>query len=144
MTALPFVDEHHVVVAGSAAQVWERLIQLLPGFASGGPLVHVLGTRPRYASGTIAAEGSTLAGFKVERSVPGQLLVLTGRHRFSRYALTFTLTAQGGETLLAARTNAAFPGVHGFFYRQLVIGSGAHRVLVKRFLNQLRQEAMAR
>ncbi len=144
MTALPFVDEHHVVVAGSVAQVWERLIRLLPGFASGGPLVHVLGTQPRYASGTIPDEGSALAGFKVERSVPGQLLLLTGRHRFSRYALTFTLTAQDGETLLAARTNAAFPGVLGFFYRQLVIGSGAHRVLVKRFLSQLRHEAMAR
>ena len=144
MTALPFVDEHQVVVGGSVAQVWERLIRLLPSFASGGPLVHVLGTEPRDASGTIPAVGSSLAGFKVERSVPGQLLVLTGRHRFSRYALTFTLTAQGDETLLAARTNAAFPGVHGFLYRQLVIGSGAHRVVVKRLLNRLRHEAMAR
>jgi hypothetical protein len=59
-------------------------------------------------------------------------LVLAGRHRFSSYALTFVVEDRGdGRSTLRALTNAAFPGPHGSAYRALVIGSGAHKRLVR-------------
>jgi hypothetical protein len=70
--------------------------------------------------------------------------VLTGRHRFSRYALILTLAEQPDGTMLCARTQASFPGLHGSLYRALVIGSGAHRVLVRRLLRTIRRSAEAR
>jgi hypothetical protein len=38
---------------------------------------------------------------------------------------------------LRALTFAAFPGVHGKAYRALVIGSGGHRIVVRRMLKRV-------
>lgn len=72
---------------------------------------------------------------------PGRLVRLAGHHRFSRYVLTFTLATQAGGTLLTARTDAEFPGPHGWIYRQLVITSGAHRILTVRMLRTVGRRA---
>ena len=45
------------------------------------------------------------------------------------------LVIGGDGTLLRARSYARFPGPHGFVYRQLVIGSRAHRILLNRLLH---------
>lgn len=140
---LPFVDEHHVVVSAPALVVWRSLTTHFtrPGRSGAQALAYVLATEPRRASGTPLEDGAAVPGFKVAQAVPGRLLCLTGRHRFSRYAFVFTLAARSDATTLTARTNAEFPGLHGSVYRGLVIGSGVHRVFVTQILRAVRRDA---
>lgn len=142
---LPLVDEHSVVVAAPADVVWNSLTHLvvarnITGTAS---FARLLGARPQRVSGTPLEQGATVPGFAVAESEPGQHVRLAGRHHFSRYTLAFTLTRRPEGTLLAARSHAEFPGVTGFLYRQMVIGSGAHRILVRRMLESVRRHAEA-
>ncbi|MFR9779694.1 hypothetical protein ACL02O_27020 [Micromonospora sp. MS34] len=140
---LPFVDEHEVLVPAPAADVWRALAGQVPGARgrSGSALAHLLAAVPRRATGRLFDPGATVPGFAVTESVPGRLVRLKGRHRFSRYALVFTLTPGPGGTRLSARTYAAFPGVPGRLYRLVVIGSGGHRLLVTRMLHAARRRA---
>jgi hypothetical protein len=65
---------------------------------------------------------------------------MAGRHRFSRYALVFRLTeSANGQTTVAARSYAEFPGPHGRVYRALVIGPGAHVVATNQILRAIRR-----
>jgi hypothetical protein len=137
----PFVDEHSTRVAAPAAAVWRALGVQLPRFAGNEAFARVLAAEPRRVSGGALEAGATLAGFAVAEAVPGRRLRLVGRHRYARYALLLELAERPGGTLLVARTNAAFPGVVGGLYRRLVIGSGAHRVLVRRLLRDVRRRA---
>lgn len=66
-----------------------------------------------------------------------------GRHRFSRYALTFRLRDAGAATVVTAESRAEFPGVTGTAYRALVVGSGGHVVAVRRMLARVASEAVA-
>ena len=142
---LPFVDEHEVLVAAPVDAVWRALTrQVAHRNLAGNPtLARVLGTEAKRASGTSFEEGATVPGFTLAEAVPQERIRLTGRHRFSRYALSFTMASRPEGTVLAATTHAEFPGVTGFVYRQLVIGSGAHRVLVRRMLQTVRRHAEA-
>ncbi len=128
--ALPYVDEHAVDIPASRAVVWaalERHVASSLRRAEGFPLTRVLGTEPR-------------AGFAVAERSPAERLTLTGRHRFSRYALAFVLADAGnGATRVRARTYAAFPGVHGRVYRALVIGTRAHVVATNHILRSVRR-----
>jgi hypothetical protein len=45
---------------------------------------------------------------------------------------------------LRALTFAAFPGLHGKVYRALVIGSGGHRVVVRRMLKRIAAQSHPR
>ncbi|MFG2058110.1 hypothetical protein ACGFI9_29225 [Micromonospora sp. NPDC048930] len=139
--ALPFVDEHRVLAPAPVPAVWRALARQVPGAGGGGALARLLGAEPRHAAGRLFDPGATLPGFAVAEAVPGRSVRLTGRHRFSRYALVLTLTARPGGTVLSARTYAEFPGLPGRLYRLLVIGSGAHRVLVARMLRTVRRRA---
>ena len=67
--------------------------------------------------------------------------MLAGRHRFSEYALVYSLAEEPGGTRLRARTHARFAGVRGGLYRTAVISSGAHRVQVRRILRGIRLAA---
>ncbi len=72
----------------------------------------------------------------------GELLSLRGGHRFSRYRLDFEVVeADAGRSQVWARTWAEFPGPAGAAYRALVIGSGGHRVVVRRMLGRVAQLA---
>jgi hypothetical protein len=135
---LPFVDTHSVVVPAARDTVWAALQEYVARsllMSDRHPLGLVLGTEPR-------------AGFAVTETVPAQRLMLSGRHRFSRYRLTFELSdAPGGPgnspaTVLRAVTDAAFPGVHGRAYRALVIGTGGHSVATNRILRAVRRRAL--
>jgi hypothetical protein len=130
-------------VSAPAPAVWRSLTGLLgrPRPAATNAFAHLVAAEPRRASGTLFDEGATLPGFKVTEAVPGRRVRLAGRHRFSQYALVLTLAAQPDGTVLSARTYARFPGLHGAVYRQLVIGSGAHRVFVTRLLRAVRRRA---
>ncbi|HEV7710000.1 MAG TPA: hypothetical protein VGP16_17535 [Asanoa sp.] len=146
MTDLPFVDERQVHIAAPAEAVWAELVDRARRIGGGGAAWYapLVGAQPRTASGPPLTEGATLPGFAVVEAVPGHRLLLRGRHRFSRYALEVTLTDDSGQTDLTARTDAAFPGAFGWCYRQLVIGSGAHAVLVGRLLKGIRAAAERR
>jgi hypothetical protein len=141
---LPFVDEHTLLVPAANATVWRCLVVQIPRFASGGGFARLLGAQPSRASGGPLGAGATLPGFEVAQAVAGHRLVLVGRHRFSRYALTVTLSQQPEGTMLSARTQAEFPGFRGAAYRLLVIGSGIHALLVARLLRTIGQAAAQR
>ena len=134
-TTLPFVDEHQVTIAAPPAAVWEALrtyARKSLRFRSNSLAARVLHTEPA-------------AGFAVVDERAGARLELAGRHRFSTYRLVFTLHEEGRDRVtVAARTEAAFPGALGRAYRALVIGSGAHRLVVRRMLRIVRRRALVR
>jgi hypothetical protein len=138
---LPRVDEHSVLVRAAAPVVWAALGASMPGSRPSAWYAVAVGAADRRRSGDPLITGATLPGFSVREAVPGRRLVLTGRHRFSDYALVFTLDDRDGGTRLAAESRARFPGTGGRVYRALVIGSGAHRLLVRRWLRRIRSAA---
>ena len=107
---LPRIDEHAVEVDAPPEAVWEA----------------VRARAPR-------------TGFPRVRADAPRELALSGRHPFSRYALTFRIDDLGGErSRLRAATDAEFPGRLGRVYRWLVIGTGAHKLVVRRMLRRVR------
>ena len=126
MSDLPFVDDHVLTVPGSPGTVHAAIDRYVHGTwvrARRRWVEHLLGTRDP-------------GGFHVAESVPGSLLALEGRHRFSRYRLAFHLEPDGDGTRVTARTHAAFPGPHGAVYRALVVGTRLHVVATRRILRQ--------
>ena len=143
MSTLPFIDEYDTRVAASAEQVWGalvvtagRLTPELPGW-----LVAAWGLDPATRSGGSGADlavGDSVAGFRAAAIDPGHALALRGRHRFAEYELRFELEPlSAGDTRLRAQTRASFPGLRGRLYRLLVIGSGGHRIAVRRILARI-------
>ena len=127
---LPYVDEHRTHIAAPKDVVWDalrRYVDSLLRERRGSWLGLLLGTEPR-------------AGFEIVHAVTGRQLAMAGRHRFSQYRLEFDLSdIPNGETLLGARTYAAFPGVHGRAYRALVIGSRAHVIATRHILRSVQR-----
>ena len=127
---LPYVDEHRIHIAAPRDVVWDALRSYVDSILRerrGSWLGLLLGTEPR-------------AGFEIVHAVPGRQLAMAGRHRFSQYRLVFDLSGiPNGETLLGARTYAAFPGVHGRAYRALVIGSRAHVIATRHILRSVQR-----
>ena len=145
MERLPFVDEHSVEIEAGTEAVWRSLIgnfgNAQPGFFDS--YARLIGCDPLGSSGPLDVVGSTRTGFRVAEVIDGRLLVLTGRHRFSRYALTWTVSPLAeGRSSLTARTDAAFPGVHGGAYRALVITSGAHARVTRGMLASIARHAV--
>jgi hypothetical protein len=105
----------------------------------------LLGTEPAQASGDWSGGpqvGAALPGFAVEESHAPLRLALAGGHRFSRYALIFELDEAGPDrTRIRAQTWAAFPGALGRLYWALVIGTGGHRIVVRRLLRRIEARA---
>ena len=154
MERLPYIDQHSKTFAADEAATW-RVIAVLRGTDQ--PVwrsyLQLVGCDPTEATGDWRGEprlGATIPGFRVESVHAPRRLVLTGRHRFSRYELTFVLArselAGGGGrgTRLRAETRAVFPGVTGTLYRALVIGSGAHVVATRRLLSLVGKVASRR
>ena len=130
---LPFVDEHRTTIEAPPEVVWRALRQYVDRMLASnddGLFTRLLGADPP-------------AGFEVTEEVPEQRLVLSGRHRFSRYSLVFVLDPLGSRTILKALTYAAFPGPHGRVYRLLVISSRAHVVATRRMLASVRRQCLA-
>ena len=143
MADLPLIDDHEVAIDAPVDEAWRSLLDLLDHLGSGASAVYAraVGCSDTTASGPRPlAEGSTIPGFHVVRCAPHQGLHLEGRHRFSRYALTFRLAMERPDrTRVSAETRAEFPGVLGQAYRTAVIGTGAHSVLMRRLLAGLRR-----
>ena len=125
---LPFIDAHEVILGLEPIGAWQCL-QTVVGRSA------LLGPR----------------GFPQRQATPPRCLRLAGAHLFASYELCFELDdvracSDGGTapvTRVRATTHARFKGVHGRLYRMLVIGSGAHALIVRRFLRSMRHRAQA-
>lgn len=130
--ALPYVDEHTVLVDATPAATWcataayfdARLGSVASAYAR---LVGVRDGKP----------------FVVDRADPPWLLGLVGEHRFSRYELVFLIEeTDDGRSRLTARTAAEFPGLLGKAYRAAVIGSRFHVLAVEAMLRRIARAAV--
>ena len=131
MEPLPYVDDHTLVVDAPTEAVFDAARARFEA-----PL---RGVAARYAR-LVGVHGDR--AFEVERAERPALLSLAGRHRFSRYRLTFTLRTVGpGHTELTASTHAAFPGVGGRLYKAAVIDSRAHALIMKALLRRIAASA---
>ncbi|HVE95258.1 MAG TPA: hypothetical protein VNB24_10070 [Acidimicrobiales bacterium] len=139
---LPLIDEHAVAVAAGAAGVWRALLTTVDR-RGGGAFARLIGCEPASAGGPRPlTEGSTIPGFRVIRARPSHELGLEGRHRFSTYALTFTIDELDTDRArLRAESRASFPGPHGQAYRLIVIRSGGHVLAVRALLSAIQNAA---
>ena len=140
---LPFLDEHDVLVAASPDTTWDALVEHVAGTSRSPAALAALalGAQPHRPVGTPSSVGAAVPGFAVTEAVRGSRLALAGRHRFSTYALVFTLAPHPLGTRLAAASWADFPRRRGRAYRALVVGTGGHRVAVHRILTAVRRRA---
>lgn len=145
LESLAFIDEHFIEVAAPTELVWEALlgtIAEISGARIGAPLARALGCAHTESGGEAGEIGSTIPGFVVARSVRPGVLALMGQHRFSRYALIFSILEKpSGLALLSAQTRADFPGVRGKLYRGAIVGSRGHVVVATRILRAVRRRA---
>lgn len=140
---LPFIDRHCVHVDASPDAVWVALAKVLPRTFGGkwsAWFARVLGSDHAAIEGVPLAPGSTVVGFRVAEMEPQRTVTLRGRHRFSRYALTFEFSNQK----LCGTTHAEFPGFHGALYKTLVIGTRGHVLAVTRILTAVKRQAEKR
>lgn len=139
---LPFIDELSQPVDAPQAAVWLALLRSFGHrVGSADRFARLLGCDPSERTPEFTGQpGQTVPGFRVDDAEPEHRLVLRGRHRFATYALTFFLDAG----LLRAQTHAAFPGFLGSLYRTLVIGSGGHAFITRRFLKAVTRNASRR
>ncbi len=142
---LPPVDEHAVVVGARPQAVWEAVLRALRDTFATAPartVARLLRCDPASTTGwDHPAAGSTVPGFRVLTAEPPGLLVVAGRHRFSRYGIVVRIDPAEGGTRCRAETRAAFPGVPGALYRAAVVGTGGHVVTVRRLLRRIARTA---
>ena len=147
MSTLPFVDEHTRRIDASGERVWEALLVTVGRLAPKLPdwLTSAWGLHPRTRVGdwnSSASIGDSVPGFDVAGIDLGRAMLLRGGHRFARYELRFDLEPLStGGICLHATTSAAFPGLKGWLYRAAVIGTGGHRIAVRRILARVGHRA---
>ncbi|MGO4618060.1 hypothetical protein AB4305_07695 [Nocardia sp. 2YAB30] len=118
MERLPYIDEHARSVDANRDRAWKALLE-------------VVCKNP-------ADPASAPSGFALDAAEEPHRLALRGSHWFSKYALVFELDEEGSSrTRVRARSFGDFPGLHGRIYRALVIGSGGHRIVMRRLLRRI-------
>jgi hypothetical protein len=147
MERLPYIDEHRTSIRASPDAAWDALLSVVRRQVGIVPprLARVWGLTPQVRRGEWTgspSQGDALPGFEVSEVDRGRRLALRGRHRFSRYALVFDVEPTAVDAcVVRARSWAAFPGAAGAAYRALVIGTGGHRVAVRRLLRSIERTA---
>ncbi len=128
VSELPHIDDHELRIDAPADVVYPVLREYVDsiGAKEERVLALLLGTDPP-------------SGFGVVEEVPGRLVRLAGRHRFSRYQLLFELDDVPGGTILRARSYGEFPGLRGRVYRAAVIGSRGHVLATRHLLKQVQR-----
>jgi hypothetical protein len=124
MEWLPYIDEHVITVRADRGATWSALLRIW--------------CREPDDPSTIRSPF-----FWLDEATHRTRLALSGEHRFSVYKLVFELVDEAPQgTRLSALTWADFPGLLGKAYRMAVIGTGAHRVAVRRMLRSIAAEAV--
>ncbi|WP_063020915.1 hypothetical protein [Nocardia niwae] len=117
MERLSYIDEHARSIDANRDRAWKAVLK-------------VVCHDPH--------EPTAPTGFAFESVVEPSRLALRGQHWFSKYALIFELDEQGpSRTRVRARSYGDFPGLHGRIYRALVVGTGGHRLVVRRMLRRI-------
>jgi len=149
---LPFIDVHSRTVGAHPERVWDALAEVMRGWTER-PLPKVLaGIGPLFTRALACSDTEppapgvgmpdSIVGFHVALAESPSLVSFQGWHRFSRYALTFRIQpADVSGSLIEAETRAAFPGRGGRLYKQAVIGSGGHVLVVRRMLAAVKRLA---
>jgi hypothetical protein len=123
MERLPYIDEHAITIEANCAETWSALLRVM--------------CRDPHDPSTVPV------GFVLDEARPPVRFALKGRHLFAIYRWVFELDAEAAQrTRVRAATWAAFPGPHGKVYRTLVIGTGLHRVVVRRTLKRIAAAAV--
>jgi hypothetical protein len=117
MERLPYIDEHAISVPADPAATWRGLLKVM--------------CRDPQDPSTVPI------GFRLDEATAPVRLAMKGRHPFAVYRVVFELDPAPGATTVRALSWAAFPGIHGRTYRALVLGTGAHRVAVRRMLRRI-------
>jgi hypothetical protein len=145
LESLPFVDQHVIGIRADPGATWDALLDVVRGMGTGrqGPRIsRALGAFYTEVEGEPGEVGSTVPGFVVARSIPPGLLALMGQHRYSRYALIFSIVESAeGNSELSAETRAEFPGLQGEVYKTLVIRSRGHVLATRHILTSVRKRA---
>jgi hypothetical protein len=124
MERLPYIDQHAISIGAGRQETWSALLRVM--------------CRDPLDPTTVPI------GFVLDEARPYDRFALRGRHPFAVYRLVFELDSESSGTRLRAVTWADFPGVHGKAYRALVIGTGGHRVVVRRMLKRVASRAGSR
>jgi hypothetical protein len=142
---LPFIDEFDALVDAPAGEVFKAVTKRVARSANGSvarAVARILGCVHRGSYTVPFSAGQEANGFRVAEVAEPKRLVLEGRHRFATYRLSFLIEPLGERrVVLRARTDAFFPGWSGKIYRGLVIGTGAHEILVKKMLAAIARQA---
>ncbi len=119
MERLPYIDEHAITIDANRDDTWAALLRVM--------------CRDPHDPSTVPF------GFVLDEAKPPARFALRGRHWFAVYRWVFELDAldEPARTRLRGATWAAFPGIHGRAYRALVIGTGGHRIAVRRTLKRV-------
>ena len=145
LESLPFIDQHAVAIRAQPMATWEALLAVSRGMGGGRPgprISRALGAFYTEVEGEPGEIGSTIPGFVVARSIPPAVLALMGQHRYSRYALIFSIVeGPDGNSELSAETRAEFPGFQGQVYKTLVIRSRGHVLATRHILTAVRKRA---
>jgi hypothetical protein len=142
---LPSVNEISVEISADAIRTWEALIATIPRMFDtrrARRVAPLLGCAHTEAKGDPSVIGSTLPGFIVSRSVRPAMLAMLGQHRYSRYALVFTIDdLGGGRSRITAETRAEYPGRAGSLFGVLLVRSRGQLTAVNRILGAVRKRA---
>ena len=145
---LPRIDEHACVIRAGVDDVYPIAVRtLLAGFTglTARIIATVLGREPADVSTDQTPRvGRTVAGFAITQLEPPHLLVLRGRHHFSRYAIVLTLEPHPAGSRCVIESRGEFPGLPGRVYETLVIGSHGHVMAVRHVLRSIRTAAERR
>jgi hypothetical protein len=142
---IPYLDTHEVAASAPVEDVWAALPDALREACErpwARRYARFLECRDQGSEREFdAAPDQTLAGFRVASADPPRRLALEGRHRFSRYRLTFEVDPGEGVSRVRAVTHAEFPGLRGTLYRAAVVGTGGHRIVTRRILKSVARRA---
>lgn len=125
MERLTYIDEHAITIDANREDTWSALLT-------------VMCRDPRDPS-------TVPIGFVLDEARSPVRFALKGRHPFAVYRWVFELDEldDAARTRLRAATWANFPGMHGKAYRALVIGTGGHRIVVRRTLKRVAATVLA-
>ena len=130
---LPIIDEHTVTATAAPDAVFDAVKRRFTNILDvplGGVFSRLWGCEPPTA-------------FEVVEEHRPDLVVVAGKHRFSRYGIVFRITPTSAGSTLAAESRAEFPGIHGQAYRAAVIGTRGHVVATRAMLRGIARSAQS-